>query len=242
MSHDSDKRVQKLRFLARVVFQKKFYIAINKIFETPHKLDATLSTVCYASLFVSEVLKKINSKRGQLISAKLKLLSSYLSDVRIFNRMWALFGLLPWAIDTVGKSKGGPLTSIHIFQAVTGVLLQLFENVGFVGDHHFTTQSDKLTYWFNIWCCRLWAGYVVSDLAMNYVEYRASPKMRPSLRRSVISNLGNLPLTVHWSLDKGCLSPLLVGLCGTMSSIARTRFYWQEAWSEVLGMEQSFSS
>lgn len=231
--NNRDEKIHRLRWMAKLVFEKRFYIAFNKIFETPHKLDATLSTVCYGSLFISELMKRLKTKKGHVIAIKLKLLSSYLSDIRIFNRMWALLGLVPWAIDLIQTSRGDPWRLVHIFQAVSGVLLQLFENIGFVGDHHFTTQSDKLTYWFNIWCCRLWAGYVVSDLAMNFVDYRRNSRMSPSLRRSVISNLGNLPLTVHWSLDSGCLSPLLVGLCGTMSSITRTKAYWKEALDEV---------
>jgi len=51
------------------------------------------------------------------------------------------------------------------------------------------------------------------------VDAAAFQSKAAALRRDFLVQLGYLPLTMHWSLEKGLLpSPVWVGLCGTLSA------------------------
>lgn len=235
-----DRALKKVQWLGKLLVNPKLYDILDEsIFQDAAKLDSTLSTVCYFSLFLSQILLLIKlrnpkyarfTKRLVTISSKLKLLSTYISDVRIFNRMWAAIPLMSWLLSTFKKIHTESYSRydkvLDFVQVTSCLVLQIFENVGFVGDHHFTTQSDKLSLWFNIWCCKLWLLYVVSDIAKVLTRDKID-------KNALLSNLGNLPLTVHWSLVDGCLTPLQVGLFGTMSSCFNTIQYWKETISRV---------
>ncbi|KAJ3514908.1 hypothetical protein NLJ89_g2089 [Agrocybe chaxingu] len=102
-----------------------------------------------------------------------------------------------------------------------------------------------------IWSCRCWAVYVVLHFA-HLIEDRKLLKQRhSSLRKAkgtgltkeekaemqqrwdafwseVIINLGYLPLTIHWSLEKGLFkNDLWVGVFGLIASVASFRTGWK---------------
>lgn len=49
---------QRLRFFSSLIANPKFYTIINEVLTNPSKLDLTLGTLCYSTLFISAALKK----------------------------------------------------------------------------------------------------------------------------------------------------------------------------------------
>jgi len=102
------------------------------------------------------------------------------------------------------------------------------------------------------WSCRFWALYVVlqfahlqDDRKLLQLRERSLIKAKgkapavtgeleelgkrwDSYWNEVIANIGYLPLTIHWSLEKGLFSnDVWVGLFGLMAALASFRSGWQ---------------
>ncbi|KAF8910563.1 hypothetical protein CPB84DRAFT_1672521 [Gymnopilus junonius] len=103
----------------------------------------------------------------------------------------------------------------------------------------------------SLWSCRFWAVYVVLHFA-HLIEDRKLLKQRHnSIRKAkgtgltreekmemqqrwdafwseVVINLGYLPLTIHWSLEKGLFtSEIWVGVFGLIAGVASFRAGWK---------------
>ncbi|KAG7756338.1 hypothetical protein KL911_001140 [Ogataea haglerorum] len=279
-------RVRKTQYLLRLLANPKLYSLLGSPFEDPLKLDSLLSTVCYGSLFISELIKRrpelvqILSRlarklkiQGLLslikayilkiqraldpkqclsihipldsLSTKLRLISDYIADVRIFNRMWGLPGLLAFGIEDLHRILTADSSFITKLLEATGtisiVAYQPLENVAFAADHNWTHHEQSASLRYYVASSRLWAVFVVLEvvkLVKTVVQTKLSGKPldllhNRSLNRSLVANIANLPLTVHWSSYDGCLSDLTVGFLGTMSTLLDTIDSWREVFAQV---------
>ncbi|KAH3662009.1 hypothetical protein OGAPHI_006190 [Ogataea philodendri] len=279
------KTVQQVQYLLRLLSNPKLYELVNNPFADPVKLDSLLSTVCYGSLFVSELIKRrpelasllsklvqklqltsvlsvirvYLAKLKQLVpekhyvcakqafvgsldplAAKLRLLSDYIADVRIFNRMWGLPALLAFGIEEIKQtwtSDRRLVTKLlEITDTVAIVGYQPFENIGFAAEHGWTNHGSSAALWYYVVSSRMWAVFValeVFKLSKTMVQLKRSGQplnllSNRELNRPLISNLANLPLTVHWSLPEGCLSDLTVGFLGMLSTVFDTMDTFKE--------------
>lgn len=168
------------------------------------------------------------------LAVHLKTLSSYIADVRIFNRLTDSIKYMPWIIDEF-TSMTNPASSVpkldrivNFLQAINCLVLELFENAGWLTDHNWVGTSDN-AYWSMltyVWCSRVWGAYLVIEI----VElFRRTPisKWNADWRLSVFKQAVQLPLVVHWSLYEGCLTPFWVGLCGSGASWWGFRDIWR---------------
>ncbi|GME76770.1 unnamed protein product [[Candida] boidinii] len=189
--------IVKIDFITKLLSNSKFYDIINGPFEDVYKLDSILSTVCYSSLFFSELIKlqpkflkllksiiirlnlqnllklfnvdsiknennnklllpitqfsnkiseKLNNNYNKSdLSNKLKTLSNYISDIRIFNRLWATPGLISFGINGVKSTMVDDempnwLKILSVIDIVSIVAYQPLENYAYLLDKHW---------WFN---------------------------------------------------------------------------------------------
>lgn len=116
------------------------------------------------------------------------------------------------------------------------------------------TPSSELNNKIAIWSCRAWAAYVALQFWHLKEDYRLLRVQEDSLKKSgvdspdpgsiaeqssvisrrkaalwneLVVNMSYLPLTVHWSLEKGLFTnEVLVGLFGTMAGIFSVRSGW----------------
>lgn len=186
--------IVKIDFITKLLSNSKFYDIINGPFEDVYKLDSILSTVCYSSLFFSELIKlqpkflkllkkiiirlnlpnllkllninniKIENENIKLplpitnflnnlnnhynksdLSNKLQTLSTYISDIRIFNRLWATPGLISFGINGVKSTLVDDdmpnwLKILNVIDIVSIVAYQPLENYAYLLDKHW---------WFN---------------------------------------------------------------------------------------------
>ncbi|KAG7853382.1 hypothetical protein KL941_000432 [Ogataea angusta] len=280
------KRVQKTQYLLRLLGNPKLYSLLSSPFEDPLKLDSLLSTVCYGSLFISELIKrrpelvqafsKLAEKlkiQGLLalikayilqlrraldpkqrlsinvpldsLSTKLRLISDYIADVRIFNRMWGLPGLLAFGVEDLHRIlRADSSLATKLLEATSTISIvayQPLENVAFAADHNWMHLEKSASLQYYVASSRLWAVFVVLEvvkLVKNMVQTKLAGKPldllhNRSLNRPLVANIANLPLTVHWSLHDGCLSDLTVGFLGTMSSLLNTKDSWGEVFAQV---------
>ncbi|OBA24193.1 hypothetical protein METBIDRAFT_37511 [Metschnikowia bicuspidata var. bicuspidata NRRL YB-4993] len=159
------------------------------------------------------------------LAVHLKAVSSYISDVRIFNRLVEAIKYMPWIIDEF-SALANPVLAVprtdrlvNFAQAINCLTLELFENVGWLSDHNWIGTSDN-NYWCiesYIWSSRVWGAYIVVEMIELFRRHPASRRGK-DWKISLFKQAVQLPLVLHWSLYDGCLSPFWVGLCGTGAS------------------------
>lgn len=180
-------------------------------------LDPSLAFVGYGSLFACELLRLDSVQMavtvskvllGQLtgidldealaklglasdltgVADSLGVLSGLISDIRIFNRLWGLFGLVSWGIaeyDAQQKplSKSDPYHSydkavrlITAVQVWSNLFYQPLENVAYLGMHKIlpVSEASQNSLWLH--SSKLWALHVVLELVRLVVEIKRNIK------------------------------------------------------------------
>ncbi|KAI8133120.1 hypothetical protein DUD61_003232 [Geotrichum candidum] len=177
----------------------------------------------------------------QGLIAPTRALSNLISDIRIFNRMWGLIPLSVWAVDVWAQPPEDPVVRRIVYtQVVANLLYQPLENVAYLAMHGVlpVSGSNQTKLW--IYSCYLWALHVVLDLWRLYRERvliqrknklagekGEKEKLDFSWYQYLVINLSYLPLTVHWSLEKGCLNDWTVGLLGATAAAASIYPRWK---------------
>lgn len=181
------------------------------------------------------LLQRFASKATSLVGPT-RILSNLISDIRIFNRLWGLVPLSVWAVDTWAQPPQDPvLRGIAYTQVVANLLYQPLENVAYLAMHQIiptSVISDRAQLLLWIYSCYLWALHVVLDLVRLYREAQLQrqgklPKNDFRWYQHLIINLSYLPLTVHWSLEQGCLNDMTVGFLGSTAALASIYPKWK---------------
>lgn len=159
------------------------------------------------------------------LAVHLKQISSYIADVRIFNRLTDSIKYMPWIIDefTSLASSSLPVPRfdrfINFAQSINCLVLELLENAGWLTEHNWVGTNDN-DYWCietYIWCSRVWGAYLVIEI-IELVRRTPRSKWNKDWRISMFQQLIQVPLVLHWSMYEGCLSPFWVGVCGSGAS------------------------
>lgn len=98
------------------------------------------------------------------VSTRLKALAALISDVRIFMRLWGLFGIYEWLVSTLrDPPKDMTLRKIAYLQIVVNIFYQILENLAYLGQHKVLPVGKKRqnTYW--LWSSRFWMAHVVLE-------------------------------------------------------------------------------
>lgn len=159
------------------------------------------------------------------LAVHLKAISSYVADVRIFNRLTEAIKYMPWIIDEYTALLNLALEIprydrfVNFLQSINCLVLELFENAGWLTDHNWVGFSDN-SFWSMeayIWCSRVWGAYLVIEVLE---LLRRTPRAKRNLdwQKTFFTQVIQLPLVAHWSLYDGCLSPFWVGVCGSGAS------------------------
>lgn len=212
--------------------------------------DASLTSPG-ALLSAQALLKTLLGSPKALVgtASQLRSLSDLISDIRIFNRLWGLIPLSVWAVDTFKSPPSDPvLRFIAYSQVVVNIIYQPLENVAYLAMHNVLDNSSK---YFNsyaqgklwIYSCYFWAAHVVLDFFRLYREYslvkndktltveQKQAKLKANKFgwiQGLIINISYLPLTVHWSLEQGCLNDMTVGFLGATAAAASIFPRWKQ--------------
>ncbi|KAF8460482.1 hypothetical protein BDZ91DRAFT_738978 [Kalaharituber pfeilii] len=199
--------------------------------------------------------RRPEASRLVAVSARLKALASLISDVRIFMRLWGLFGMYEWLVATVqDPPKDATLRKITYLQIAANTLYQILENLAYLGQHKVLPVGKRRqsNYW--LWSSRFWMAHVVlefwrlkrdRDLSAkgkqkaedtgegeevkwyDVVSVLNSDSKRSVWLRQLWSNLAYAPLTVHCSLERGALSRLSVGTFGAIAGLIGLQQAWR---------------
>lgn len=159
------------------------------------------------------------------LAVHLKAISSYISDIRIFNRLTDSIKYAPWIIDEFSAlmNPSLPLPRLDRFinfaQSINCLVLELLENAGWLTEHNWVGTNDN-NYWCietYIWCSRVWGAYIVVEI-IELIRRTPVSKWNKDWRISMFKQLIQVPLVLHWSLYDGCLTPFWVGVCGCGAS------------------------
>ncbi|KAK9324300.1 hypothetical protein V1517DRAFT_351459 [Lipomyces orientalis] len=245
----------------------------DRILSASSSLDLNLMTVQYALVFVAESITAVHNRRvlrqvyTQLsslvkyfsgytlvaadvavpppsVAVRMRALSSLISDVRIFHRLWGLIGLLRWAIATMqAPPNDAVLKAVAFTQVVTNIIYQPLENIAYLASHEIIPFSKAKINRLWVVSSRLWAAHVIlefvrlarvkylakKDVSEQSGEKATDGKTADTLwRRQLIVNAAYFPLTIHWSLETGLLTDLAVGALGTIAGGARLIPLWKQ--------------
>lgn len=288
---------QRVKFLAGLFYNPRFYRIINDVFKDPSKLDLTLGTLCYSALFVSSVLgqaprlrpifvkmfqqikrsffrllllfaKRFKNKKYETELLKwagkkeenqhkdkevvpegngsssvektaefFKEFSNYLTDIRIFNRGFTIPGCIADILEAGALLKEKDYLNFVSTWCIS--LYQPFETIAFLFDHNWLLRdraANNCNWWYAV-STRFWFVWVIAEFAQLSHKLFVVQRGRNMEKEEIIGfleHLATLPLCVHWSLEDGCLSPLNVGLFGTIAGGLSTLDMWRDVWKGVV--------
>jgi len=211
-----DPLLQSNKFTAMLNYRLKRMQRITKEAEEESSLSAT-------EIQLSQVLKSI---------------SSYISDIRIFGRMWALPGSIASTIIGLESTYRETNTStlfklIEAFGVVIGNGNQPLENIAFACGHRWSLYEDKMAGAISSHCysrsSRCWCASIIVTLikiVRQMISYRKNGNYafgNKTLNENLLRNILNLPLSYHWSFPEGRLSQLTVAILALAASLIKTR-------------------
>lgn len=169
--------------------------------------------------------EKIAPPHKSALAVHLKAVSSYISDIRIFNRLTEAIKYTPWIIDEFAAMVNPALAVprldrvVNFAQAINCLMLELFENAGWLTDHNWIGTSNNEQWCLDtyVWLSRVWGAYLVIEI-IELLRRTPVLKWDKSWRIKMFTQAVQLPLVLHWSLYEGCLTPFWVGLCGSGAS------------------------
>jgi len=186
-------------------------------------------------------------------TTSLKSLAALIADFRIFIRLWGLLGIYAWARDTwASPPADAVLRRITWAQVGVNAAYQVLENGAYLASHGVLVSEGwvgergarRQARWW-VWSSRFWAAHVgLEFLRLGYLwrkqhsrrstdgegekEDKIERKAEQELWwRDLVSNAAYGPLTVHWSLEEGCLSESWVGLLGMVAGGVGLRERWR---------------
>ncbi|KAI6245397.1 hypothetical protein HI914_06622 [Erysiphe necator] len=186
-------------------------------------------------------MKTIPSSRLLNLSMRLKALSSLVSDVRIFSRLWGLITIWTWAKSAFKENpnEDWALNQLEKSQVIASIGYQFLENHAYLSSKGILGWSKKKQEKAWVWSSRFWALYVMLEFIRLWREkrvreekgkYKINEKSQwiSDWEKRVLINTVYAPLTVHWSLEKGLISDFFVGLLGSTVGMIKMRQVWNK--------------
>lgn len=187
---------------------------------------ATLSSIGYGSLLLSYMASKAATQTTlnlTKLSAQLKSLSSLSSDWRTFYRVWGTMGTVEWAIDLFENPHQDTIIKYcDYIQAIAGVVYQSLEDLAYLASKNVINISGQTQNKLWIISCYFWATHVFVEFA----KLARSPRTDDWHKRLLV-NFAWLPLTIHWSTEKGFLNDGQVGLLGSIAYMPTAIDNWR---------------
>ncbi|KAK0125482.1 hypothetical protein ONS95_000510 [Cadophora gregata] len=206
-------------------------------------IEKAISLPPNTALYIST--SNIPPSKLLIISARLKALSSLISDVRIFARLWGLLGLYSWGKQVWNQDRGDEVVrGIAAIQVVSNILYQYLENMAYLSSKGIWGWSSEKQSKAWVWSSRFWALHVMLDLVRlgrerteqrKMVKWkgreeeaeRAEAEFWKRWKRQLLINMAYAPLTIHWSLEKGLVGQFWVGLFGSVAGLAKLKEAWR---------------
>ncbi|RKF81392.1 Uncharacterized protein C1F12.04c [Golovinomyces cichoracearum] len=199
-------------------------LLIKKVLTLPPETTVLLTTT---TIPTSRLLK---------LSVRLKALSSLISDVRIFARLWGLLGIWRWgkAVLVEKRDDDTILRQAKSVQVLANIAYQYLENYAYLSGKGILGLSKEKQAKAWTWSSRFWAMHVMLELVCLWrkkvlQEEKGKDKTEDESsdwNRQILVNIAYAPLTVHWSMERGLVSEFWVGLLGSIVGAIKTHQVW----------------
>ncbi|KAG8165481.1 hypothetical protein KVR01_004033 [Diaporthe batatas] len=203
-------------------------------------------------------LSALAARLAALLATRLKNLGSLASEARTIARLWSLVGMYFWAKRLVlnllaarakdedgsekaaAEAEGKLATLVSWAQLIACAGFQVLENGAYLsgrGVLGWTPAQQGKAYVVGARFLGVYTAIELGRLLAEFVARRgqdytaASPEERAkvdALRRSAAINLAWTPLTLHWSVEGGFLSDLVVGAGGCIPGLIQMSKLWRE--------------
>lgn len=185
---------------------------------------------------------KLPAPRILRAARSLEALSSLISDFRIFARLWGMIGIWQWGRGVLeSPPRDVTVRAVTYAQVLVNVVYQILENGAYLSSKSVLGWSAEAQNKAWLWSSRCWAAHVGLEfvrLGRELAQRRARGKGEvkdvaaqkaevEGWRREVVVNAAYAPMTVHWSLEKGCISPLTVGVLGSVVGVINVTRLWE---------------
>jgi len=170
------------------------------------------------------------------VETRLRNLTSLISDIRIFMRLWGLLGIAEWGVQTYEQPpRDYSLRQIAYAQVLVNVFYQILENLAYLSQHKVLRFGNKAQNKMWAWSCRFWAAHVALDFCKLWRIRQLRSRVKGTTDseerewwRIFTTNLCYAPLTLHWSMENGgALSDFIVGLLGTTAGVLSLQHAWR---------------
>ncbi|WYZ40017.1 hypothetical protein EsH8_IV_000358 [Colletotrichum jinshuiense] len=194
---------------------------------------------------------------GIRVAARLRALATLLSEARTITRLWALLPMYLWLrrlmaapkpADSEKKTQDASAAAldkaIGWIQVTACIILQSLESGSYLASRGVLPLSPAQQGKAAQWSVRFWSVYVGSELGRLLVERLRRQKQVESGQQDVSSSeykewadvwsrtfarqAAWFPLTVHWSMSKGFVPEMGIGLLGSIPGVIQMRQLWKE--------------
>ncbi|KAL0931073.1 peroxin 11C [Colletotrichum truncatum] len=191
------------------------------------------------------------------VATRLRALATLLSEARTITRLWALLPMYLWLRSLMKTPKPTPEEkkkqeqtgasfdrALSWFQVTVCILLQSLESTAYLGSRGVLPLTPAQQGKAAQWGTRFWSCFVGSELGRLLVEYLRRRKQLAEgaldvqsteykawsdvWTRTLARQAAWFPLTVHWSMDKGFVPEMGIGLLGSIPGIVQMRYTWKE--------------
>ncbi|KFY23060.1 hypothetical protein V493_06124, partial [Pseudogymnoascus sp. VKM F-4281 (FW-2241)] len=215
-----------------------------RIIATPSGTDSTLLSIGYSSLAISSLLTRLSptNPKHTLTARRLAALYALCSDVRMFARLFGLFGIWQWGKSALLAPSADPVErGIVNAQVLVNTVYQVLENGAYLSSKGVLGWTPETQGKAWMWSSRCWATHT----ALEFWRLARERQVRKrgvvgekgekgeeavkdlAWKREVWINAGYAPLTIHWSLEGGIVSPLTVGMLGAFVGAVKMNRLWE---------------
>ncbi|KAI9799880.1 MAG: hypothetical protein M1833_003802 [Piccolia ochrophora] len=217
-------------------------LRLNRILSTPAGFDAILATLSYT---LQTYLALPHPSSASQTNPRLRSLASLLSSLRPALRLPALLSIYAWARATyLSPPASGVLRAIAWAQVVANAAYLALENGAYLAERGVLGWGKARRGRAEVWSARAWAVHVGLELGRLWVvrngrdrgaggeKARGGEEEAEDERkwwREVGVNAAYAPLTLHWSVERGVVGEVWVGVLGSVAAVMGLVDVWREA-------------
>ncbi|SZF02402.1 unnamed protein product [Blumeria hordei] len=210
------------------IFQARLRLKTRNLYKIIRRFSPNI-------IFILQITKG-SSSTLLILSQQLKALSSLISDVRMFSRLWGLFEIWAWAKNSVlnNPHPDSWIRRIEKTQILVNLAYQYLENYAYLSSKGVLGLSTEAQSKAWVYSSRFWVAHILLEFARLWRERGLHEQKAErecdwtsNWRRQVLLNAAYAPLALHWSSPRGLIPEFCVGLLGSGIGLNKVIHLWR---------------